>query len=98
MAEIDFTDIEQGISVGIQRADIDIVDHRGVDPKLQDNLGNVLTGWPENLSPRFVRYFSEMSAIASISRRSFNFPDLDIPDIRAYLGVCAFFFDSFRHK
>lgn len=98
MANIDNMDIQHGIQRGFKRASDEIDNAAGIDPELQEKLATALSEWPEELNPRFVRLFSEMATIASISRNTFDFPRLETVDIRAQLGMLALFFDSFRHK
>jgi hypothetical protein len=99
MAGFNFNDIRDGINSGIQRAETDITEPKPIDTEtLQQNLEVVLDSFSEDLSPHFVRYFSEMSAIAAVSRLTFGYPDLDITGISEYLDVSVSFFDSFTHR
>lgn len=97
MAEIALEDVQRGLEVGMSRARDDIPDAQGIDQNIEAKLLDSLVSWPEGLSPRFVRLFCELTAIAAVSRRTFDYPDLELVDIRAQLGAAACFFDSFRH-
>jgi len=98
MAAIDNADIRSGLARGTERTSEEIDNPAIIDRGLEEKLAIVFSEWPEELNPRFVRLFSEMAAIASISRHTFDFPRLEVVDIRAQLGMSALFFDSFRHK
>lgn len=98
MAEFNQDDIQVGIKAGTNRAFQEIEYPGEIDPELEYKLNRVLSDWPEDLSPRFIRLFSEISTVVSISRQTYKYPNLEYIDLIAFLGASALFFDSFRHK
>lgn len=98
MANINEADVKQGIEVGIRRCREEFDVTSEPDSEMYELLVQLLRDWPNDLSVRFILYFTEMATIASTFRSHNNYPPLDRQILKAQLGVTEFFFDSFVHK
>ena len=92
-------DINKGIASGQERAGREL-DMSPTNPgeQFRKELDRALDGWPVDLSSRFVFLFVELATIASLSRQKYKHRSLTENDLRAFLGHCALFFNSFTHR
>ncbi|MBM4256333.1 MAG: hypothetical protein FJ147_10585 [Deltaproteobacteria bacterium] len=99
MDNVDRTLIDAGVNAAKQRAQQDFA---GGPPELPPTFieaaERILKQWPHDLSPRFIKLVVELGAIAAMARIKYQHPPLTDDESFAFLGHCASFFNSFKHR
>ncbi len=101
--EFNIDDVKVGMDAALRRYREDFAKpkleriHQGTGG-VRELLIQTLALWPEGCERRFVRVFSEMTALAAYVRIHQEEPPLGRDDCLAALGFFAWLLNSFKHR